>query len=245
MFEYLYLSTRNCQINPCNQGAKNIKGYSATEQPFPIKELDYWLQYGITTDVLHRYKTVSVKEFRSENKEGKPYSLHSSEKEPIFGYMGRKYIKIYRPFSELRFLYGGDLGDNYCFGLEQLPAKGDAVYITGGEKDVMSLATHGFCAICFNSETSTIPKEIIHKLSYRFKHIVLLYDVDKTGLDSSLKHQKQFIDYGIKRLVLPLSGSKTEKDISDYFRMGNSRESFSKLFLELLETLYKGIFVKL
>jgi hypothetical protein len=53
--------------------------------------------------------------------------------------MGKRYVKIYRPFSEVRFLYGGNIGDNYCFGLEQLPAKGDTLFITGGEKDVMTL----------------------------------------------------------------------------------------------------------
>ncbi len=224
---------------------KTLRNYSVVEQPFTIRELDYWLRYGITTEVLTRYRVVAIKEFKSENKEGKPYAIQSSPEEPIFGYTGRQYIKIYRPLSELRFLYGGDLGDNYCFGLEQLPAKGDTIYITGGEKDVMSLATHGFHAICFNSETSNIPKEIIHKLSYRFKHIVLLYDSDKTGLESSLKHQQQLIDYGVKRLVLPLLGNKTEKDISDYFRMGNTRENFTKLFLELLETLYNDTMVML
>lgn len=224
---------------------KTARNYSVVEQPFTIRELDYWLRYGITTEVLNRYQVVSVKEFKSENKEGKPYSIQSSTEEPIFGYAGRRYMKIYRPMSELRFLYGGDLGDNYCFGLEQLPAKGDTIYITGGEKDVMSLAAHGFCAICFNSETSNIPKGIIHKLSYRFKHIVLLYDADKTGVESSLKHQQQLIDYGVKRLVLPLLGNKTEKDISDYFRMGNTRENFTKLFLELLETLYNDTMVML
>ena len=224
---------------------KTARNYSVVEQPFTIRELDYWLRYGITTEVLNRYRVLSVKEFKSENKEGKPYAIQSSTEEPIFGYAGRRYMKIYRPMSELRFLYGGDLGDNYCFGLEQLPAKGDTIYITGGEKDVMSLAAHGFCAICFNSETSNIPKEIIHKLSYRFKHIVLLYDADKTGVESSLKHQQQLIDYGVKRLVLPLLGNKTEKDISDYFRMGNTRENFTKLFLELLETLYNDTMVML
>ena len=127
---------------PISREQKAILGFSTVEQPFSIKELDYWLQYGITTEVLNRYRVVSLKEFKSENKEGKPYAIQSSEQEPIFGYAGKKHIKIYRPFSELRFLYGGDLGDNYCFGLEQLPSKGDTVYITGGEKDVMTLAAH-------------------------------------------------------------------------------------------------------
>ena len=102
----------------------------------------------------------------------------------------------------------------------------------------MSLAAHGFHSVCFNSETSNIQKSLIRKLSYRFKHIVLLYDVDKTGLDASQKHYQQLIDLGIKRLVLPISGDKSDKDISDYFKAGNTRENFIQLFLEFLDTLY-------
>ena len=224
---------------------KEVKDYSITEKPYSKYELDYWAQYGITTDTLFRYNVISINEYKSINKDGNPYSLHSNDKEPIFGYKGRKYIKIYRPYSEIRFLYGGNLGENYCFGLEQLPAKGDTIYITGGEKDVLSLVHHGFWAISFNSETSTIPEEVIQKLSYRFKHIVLLYDVDKTGLDSSQRHQKQLAKYDVKRLILPLSGIKTEKDISDYFKLGNTAEDLSKLFLEQLETLYKDTMLML
>lgn len=188
--------------------------------------------------IYKQYKVCSVREFKSENSDNKPYSIASSSAEPIFGYKSKRYIKLYRPSSKIRFLYGGDIGDNYCFGLEQLPAKGDTVFITGGEKDVLSLVAKGFHAICFNSETVNIPATIIHKLSFRFKHIILLYDVDKTGLESSSKHKKQLAEYGVKRLLLPLSGTKEEKDISDYFRLGNNRESFLKLFLDFLDTLY-------
>lgn len=214
------------------------KPYSFLEQKFTRNELEYWQQYGITTEMLKAYKVCSVKEFKSENNEGKSYSIVSSVLEPTFGYKSKRYIKLYRPFSKIRFLYGGDIGEKYCFGLEQLPAKGDTVFITGGEKDVLSLASHGFHAICFNSETVRVPTEIIHKLTFRFKHIVLLYDMDKTGLESSAKHEKQLSEHGIKRLLLPLPGTKEEKDISDYFRLGNVRESFLKLFIDLLDTLY-------
>jgi DNA primase len=156
----------------------------------------------------------------------------------MFGYQGKRHVKIYRPHSEIRFLYGGLLPDNYCFGLEQLPAKGDTLFITGGEKDVLSLVSHGFHAICFNSETSNIPQVIIKKLSYRFKHIVLLYDTDKTGLDASLKHTQQLSDLGVKRLVLPLAGTKQEKDISDFFKIGKTKNDFTQLFIEFLDSLY-------
>ena len=217
---------------------KKIKPFSVNQQSFSANELLFWKQYGITPEILKSYKVISLKEFQSENNEGKPFSLKSSEQEPIFGYWGKRYIKIYRPFSEIRFLYGGSFGENYCFGLEQLPIKGDTLFITGGEKDVLSLAARGFHAMCFNSETSAIPDTIIRKLTHRFKHIVLLYDVDKTGLDSSRKHQQQLSEFGVKRLILPLSGSKADKDVSDYFKAGNTRDNFIQLFLEILDTLY-------
>ena len=218
--------------------SKKVRPYTVEPKPFSAGELAFWGEYGIGPETLKTYKVVSLSEFRSENGEGKPYTIHATDAEPMFGYQGKRYVKIYRPASEIRFLYGGNLGENYCFGLEQLPAKGDTLFITGGEKDVLSLAAHGFHAICFNSETSKIPPGIIKKLSYRFKHIILLYDTDRTGMDASARHAAALADLGVRRLVLPLAGTKREKDISDFFRMGGTRESFIRLFIDFLDNLY-------
>lgn len=214
--------------------------YYAHSKQFSAAELDYWLSYGINKETLKRFRVVSLSCFESQNRQGKPYRIESLAAEPVFGYEHPNFIKIYRPFSELRFLYGGDLPENYCFGLEQLPAKGDVLYITGGEKDVMTLSARGFHAICFNSETAQIQPSIIRKLSFMFKHIVILYDVDKTGLSSSLKSQQQLSEFSVKRLLLPLPGTKQAKDISDYFRLGNSVEDFKALFLDLLDAIYSN-----
>lgn len=217
---------------------KSVRPYTVVQKPFTATELAFWGKSGIGENILKSYRTVSLKKFSSENQERKPFSCMTSADEPMFGYMGKQHIKVYRPCSQMRFLYAGDFGDNYCFELEQLPAKGDLLFITGGEKDVMSLAAHGFHAICFNSETAFIPVTVIHRLSFRFKHIILLYDVDSTGLKSSAKREEELKEYGVKRLLLPLAGTKTEKDVSDYFMLGNSREDLIKLFLDYLETLY-------
>ncbi len=217
---------------------KKARPYTLAQKSFTAAELAFWGESGITQEVLKLFRVVSLKKFSSENNEGKPFSIVATDKEPVFGYNAKQYVKVYRPHSEMRFLYAGDFGENYCFGLEQLPAKGDLLFITGGEKDVMSLTVHGFHAICFNSETVTIPVGIIHRLSFRFKHIVLLYDVDKAGLDSSAKQELALKNYGVKRLLLPLAGTKGEKDISDFFRLGNSREDLIKLFLDYLDTIY-------
>lgn len=168
---------------------KPVKPYQFREQKFPLAELVYWQQYGITPELLEHYKVCSLREYNSETAEGKPYTYTSSVAEPMYGYKGKQHIKLYRPFSTPRFLYGGSFGENYCFGLEQLPAKGDTLFITGGEKDVLSLAAHGFHAICFNSETVTIPPTLVYRLTFRFKHIVLLFDMDKTGRESSRKQE--------------------------------------------------------
>ena len=217
---------------------KKARPYTLAQKSFTAAELAFWGESGITQEVLKLFQVVSLKKFSSENNEGKPFSIVATDKEPVFGYTAKQYVKVYRPHSEMRFLYAGDFGENYCFGLEQLPAKGDLLFITGGEKDVMSLTVHGLHAICFNSETVTIPVGIIHRLSFRFKHIVLLYDVDKAGLDSSAKQELALKNYGVKRLLLPLAGTKVEKDISDFFRLGNSREDLIKLFLDYLDTIY-------
>ena len=217
---------------------KKARPYTLAQKSFTAAELAFWGKSGITQEVLRLFRVVSLKKFSSENNEGKPFSIVATDKEPVFGYTAKQYVKVYRPHSEMRFLYAGDFGENYCFGLEQLPAKGDLLFITGSEKDVMSLTVHGFHAICFNSETVTIPVGIIHRLSFRFKHIVLLYDVDKAGLDSSAKQELALKNYGVKRLLLPLEGTKVEKDISDFFRLGNSREDLIKLFLDYLDTIY-------
>lgn len=156
------------------------KPYRAAEKPFTEGELAYWGASGITVEVLRRYGTVSLAEYRGETREGKAFGFSSTPAEPMFGYRGKWGVKVYRPMSEVRFVYGGHTGDNYCFGLEQLPSKGDLLFLTGGEKDVLTLAAHGFHAICFNSETSVIPAKTVRKLVYRFKHIVLLYDTEQS-----------------------------------------------------------------
>lgn len=227
-----------CPPTP-EQVIKKIRPYNIVPRAFNETDRIYWSKSRITEHTLNKYNVRPLHSFSSVNQEGKSYTLTETAQEPMYGYVGDKYIKIYRPRSEMRFLYAGDLGDNYCFGLDQLSAKGDLLFITGGEKDVMSLAANGFHAICFNSETTVIPTSVLMLLSYRFKHIVLLYDMDKTGLEVSAKRQEELKPFALKRLLLPLSGTKEEKDVTDYFALGHTHDDLLKLFLNHLDSLYK------
>ncbi|MRJ09133.1 bifunctional DNA primase/helicase, partial [Ornithobacterium rhinotracheale] len=141
--------------------ASGYRPYTIIEKDFSEKEIRYWKTFGITKTVLDAFGVKSLQSFESINKKGQPYRIASNDNEPIFSYQNAELIKIYRPFSKHRFLYAG-IATDYCFGLEQLLLEGDDIlFITGGEKDVMSLYAKGFSAICFNSENSHIPISLI------------------------------------------------------------------------------------
>ena len=213
--------------------------YSFEIQPFDDGLLNYWAHYGIHGDTLRRFRVRSLKRYESVSAEGKKFELYSSPTEPMFAYIGNDYVKIYRPHSpKIRFLYGGRMPATYCFGMEQIPAKGDMLFITGGEKDVLSLYAHGFNAICFNSETAQIPTSIIESLQLRFRHIILLYDADETGVREAHKQSEHLVEYKVLNLSLPLSGTKSEKDISDFFALGNGAKELKELLAKMFSDLY-------
>lgn len=210
----------------------SIIEFKPVTKAFSEKELNYWHRYGITEETLRKYDVKSVKACTFVKADGKNFSIVSSELIPIYGYYfnGGLGIKFYRPKAENRFMYIGNLPKPYIFGWNMLPSNGDYVFITGGEKDVLSLASHGFSAIALNSETAKIPDELLSELANRFSNVVLLYDTDATGIKESTKRVNEYKGkYNVSRLQLPLAGTKQEKDISDYFALGNGREAFMEL----------------
>ena len=213
--------------------------YRVDAIPFTDETLNFWQHYGITESALQAFKVCCISSYEGTSSEGKPFSIKATPTEPIFGYLGKDYVKIYRPYSnKVRFLYGGKMPKIYCFGMEQIPTKGDMLFITGGEKDVLSLYSHGFNAICFNSETAQIPESIIEGLTLRFRHIILLYDADETGRRESHRQAAQLASYKLLNLILPLKGTKAEKDISDFFAMGNEEKDFRILLSKMFNDLY-------
>ena len=214
------------------------KWFRIAEQPYKEKELEFWARYGIETKTLQRFQVKSIARFESVSNQGKAHTIHSSSEEPMFCYAMSNFVKMYRPFSKMRFLYGGEKMEDYVFGFEQLPNKGDILFITGGEKDMLSLSAHHFNAICFNSETAQIPESIIESLQLRFRHIILLYDTDETGLREAERQAEALFAYKVLTLTLPLQGIKSEKDISDYFALGHTEKELRELLSTMLSQIY-------
>lgn len=184
------------------------------EHPLTATELDWWAMYGITSEVLNHFRVTGVTELSFQQKRWQPNAA-----EPVFLYRfsDREACtkKTYAPKSKTRFLYINKVSDE-LFGFDLLPSKGETVVLTGGEKDVMTLAALGIPAFCLNSETAVPDELLLKRLKERFKHIIVLYDVDETGLKQSEQLSQQ---YGLIRVLLPLKGDKAEKDVSDYARI--------------------------
>ncbi len=219
-----------------------MKRYDYRIKDWSDNELAYWQKYGITRDVLDRFNVVPLSEYTADCQNG-PHTFHATADSPMFAYMGKDFLKLYRPFEEhqYRFMYGGSKPENYCFGFKQLPPQGNKVIITGGEKDVMSLAAHGYHAVCFNSETSAMPESVLDSLSQRFDHVFIMYDTDETGKKAMDKAIEEHEKYDLKRIDLPLSGTKLEKDISDYFALGHTQADFQQLVNQALESVFAQI----
>ena len=194
--------------------------------------LEFWERYGIMRPVLDRYHVRCVDQFRSENQQGKPYTIRWTNEDPIFGYEQVWGIKLYRPRAKTaRFLYGGSKPGDYCFGFAQLPQEARVVFITGGEKDVLTLAAHGYPAICLNSETASFPASLAESLVGRFDFVAVLYDADDTGRQSSRQVLDRLTATHVRcfRVDLPLSGEKTDKDVSDFFLLGGTVDALDAL----------------
>lgn len=203
-----------------------VIAFRAIYRTFTSWEKRYWQRYGISQDILERYNVRSLNLCRFERRDGSKFTMRSNYQEAMYGYVFScgQGIKVYRPYSKIRFLYAGNLPKPYIFGMEQLPEKGQYVIITGGEKDVMSLAAHGFPAICLNSETATLCKELVSNLTSRFDNLFVLYDMDETGRNESSRQVALHAEgCHICRLELPLTGEKKQKDVSDFFALGHTR----------------------
>lgn len=182
---------------------------------FSEPELKWWGSFGITKDILHRFKVYSCSTVFLN---GNIYA-QSAQHSPIYGYyFGKKenieQWRIYMPKrKEFRFI--GNVSTKTIQGYKQLAKTGKLVVITKSMKDVMCLYSLGILAIAPNSETQFVSDKVLEELKQRFKYIVLLYDNDLTGVRFTNKIRKQHPEL----IVSMIPRNTGAKDISDYYHM--------------------------
>jgi len=206
-----------------NNGSKGKHSQNIAKQPIQTtniqtralneNELAYWGQYKISQRILEIYKVFAVEYYQVGN-----HTVTTDKDNPIFAYQaGENSYKIYRPFAKKgqnKFYWIGGKPDDWYFGLEYCKGS-EQVYITAGEKDVLTLVCQGAEAFSLNSETASIPQDLVNKLKKQYREVILLYDSDQTGQDYS---KKLCEDHGFTRGILP----DKVKDISDLIKAGGS-----------------------
>lgn len=203
-------------------------------QEFSEEELKWWNQYGITKSILNKYRIFSC---RTVFLNGSIVS-QSTPKCPSYGYyFGKKehveQWKIYYPKrSDYRFI--GNISTKTIQGYRQLPKNGKLLVITKSLKDCACLYSMGIPACAPQSETQFISNTILEDLRQRFDKIVLLFDLDETGIKFSKKIKKEYPF--IKVTLLPRT--KRCKDISDYYKKYGREETLNMIKQKL--SLFKA-----
>lgn len=181
---------------------------------FSESELKWWNSFGISLSVLRKYNVYSIKTVFLN---GSIY-VQSTQHSPIYGYyFGKKenieQWRIYIPKRrEMRFI--GNVSTKTLQGYKQLPESGKVLIITKSMKDTMLLHSLGLVSLSPNSETQFIEEKRLNELRTRFKHIVLLYDSDLTGVRFMNKIRKQHSDL----LICMIPRKYKTKDISDFYQ---------------------------
>lgn len=208
---------------------KLVGSYAAdigiVRQPFTKIDKEYWKQFHISIDTLKKFNVFSIKYFLCNRVVRGTYK----EDNPMYAYKVYDKFKIYRPLASKYTKWRTNLTNRHVQGLAELPQEGgNLLIITKSLKDVMCLYEMGFYAISASSETTFIPEDIIQSLRHKWKHIVILYDRDKTGMKKSRDYSKQY-----KFDALFVNKRYNAKDISDAVQLNGFNQIRTWLSKEL------------
>lgn len=179
---------------------------------FTEKELNWWSNYGISKDILKKYKVYSCKTIFLN---GNVFNININN-QLIFGYYGGKQNgnelwRIYFP-NRTTFRFLTNWPAKKIQGFNQLPEKGKLLIITKSMKDTMCLNSLKLCACAPNSENLFVSDNILNNLKSRFKYIVVFYDNDLPGIHNMNKIKRNHRDL----IYFYIPRKYKAKDISDF-----------------------------
>lgn len=178
-------------------------------------ELAYFAQYGINAKLLRSYQVFAMRGYKK---------LASKPGNPVFAFkITEKCYKIYQPLTKNKaykwFWVGEKPEDFLTYGIENLPTKGNLLFITEGLKDALSIkANTPFEALALDSASQIPPALLIETLKKRFEKIVICFDTDTTGQKQADKIAKQ---YHLSKITWDIEKDLEDwnvNDISDFFK---------------------------
>lgn len=179
-------------------------------QDFTDVDINYWSQFNISLNTLKKFNVSSIKYYLCN---GIVKGIYKPEN-PMYAYKVYNNFKIYRPLGDKFTKWRNNLTEYDIQGYEQLPQKGDILFITKSMKDVMCLYEMGIPAISPSSESTFIPQDVLGQLKKRFKRILILFDRDGPGVRQS---RKLSLKMGLEAMLI--HKKYKAKDVSDAIKV--------------------------
>lgn len=184
-------------------------------QEFTDVDINYWKQFNISINTLKKFNVNSIKYYLCNGIVKGTYKREN----PMYAYKVYNNFKIYRPLADKYTKWRNNLTDYDIQGYEQLPQKGDILFITKSMKDVMCLHEMGIPAVSPSSESTFLPKDVLEQLKTRFKRIIILFDRDVAGVKRSRKLSRET---GLEAMFI--NKRFKAKDVSDAVKANNFEE---------------------
>ena len=184
-------------------------------QEFTDVDINYWKQFNISINTLKKFNVNSIKYYLCNRIVKGTYKREN----PMYAYKVYNNFKIYRPLADKYTKWRNNLTDYDIQGYEQLPQKGDILFITKSMKDVMCLHEMGYPAVSPSSESTFLPKDVLEQLKTRFKRIIILFDRDVAGVKRSRKLSRET---GLEAIFI--NKKFKAKDVSDAVKANSFEE---------------------
>lgn len=184
-------------------------------QEFTDVDINYWKQFNISINTLKKFNVNSIKYYLCNGIVKGTYKREN----PMYAYKVYNNFKIYRPLADKYTKWRNNLTDYDIQGYEQLPQKGDILFITKSMKDVMCLHEMGISAVSPSSESTFLPKDVLEQLKTRFKRIIILFDRDVAGVKRSRKLSRET---GLEAIFI--NKKFKAKDVSDAVKANSFEE---------------------
>lgn len=184
-------------------------------QEFTDVDINYWKQFNISINTLKKFNVNSIKYYLCNGIVKGTYKREN----PMYAYKVYNNFKIYRPLADKYTKWRNNLTDYDIQGYEQLPQKGDILFITKSMKDVMCLHEMGYLAVSPSSESTFLPKDVLEQLKTRFKRIIILFDRDAAGVKRSRKLSRET---GLEAMFI--NKKFKAKDVSDAVKANSFEE---------------------
>jgi hypothetical protein len=189
---------------------------------FTHTALMYWSKYGINKEMLDLFEVKQIQAYYLND------SYYPIKKNRLaFAYrLGPFKYKILQLDSSFKWMT--NCNASKVQGYNQLPERGNTLFITKSLKDVMTLRGIGLYSIAPQSESTELPHKAIKYFKERWKRVIIYYDNDAAGLELAEKHANI---YNVPYIHNPIGESK---DASDYYK-DHSEDKLKILIKSLLD----------